>query len=603
MRNPCSLFLLSRLCGLFTTLLLLFSCAAEKEIVAPAPVVPHEEPQPPAAGPVPALPAPKLKASLQCMDDTEKFFNRCGIDASPFLRMAFYDIDGDGTEEMIVGGKDGGLRLFKNYGSQTDARWRIVENYFSGINAGAFSSPAVGDIDNDGRPEVIVGTGGFSSDSGRVLVFRNKGTYKAPRWQRVEMPEIRAGNDAAPALLYTDRSGMPDLVVGNSEGRIFLFRNRSKEGKILFLKDRGFFENVRFGMYVVPTAAKAEGSRAVIIAGNDMGKLYLLEKTGSRTGGWSRTLLKISTQGFAAPAFSKAPGAGWQDLIISDGDGRVYYYKNKRGSYREWEASAGPFADRLVVGPACAPAVAGSSSGRMITIGNIHGEMKLFVEDRSGAEMPSEKKDFFRGLKLSGFSKGVLTEWQGKTLLVTGQQDGLVRAFLNSGSDAKPVWTELRHFFSGIPKMMHASPSLFDLKGDGKWDLIVGDADGHVRAFHYQVGRDGQLQWEEIKGIFDEVKVDGYASPTIFREGGRISLLVGERDGRILVFEADAAGSVSPVFHKNGFLKDIRMKNHSSPSAIADGGFVEMAVGDYDGNLKHYSCSMVWAEEKEETAQ
>jgi hypothetical protein len=418
-----------------------------------------------------------------------------------------------------------------------------------------------------------------------------------------EMPEIRVGNDAAPTLLYTDKNGLPDLIVGNSEGRLFRFSNHSKGGKILFSKDRGFFDGVRLGMYVVPSAARAEG-RAVIIAGNDMGKLYLLDKAGGRTGGWSRTLLKISTHGFAAPAFSSTPGARWHDLIVSDGDGRIQYYKNKRGNYREWEASAGPFSGRITVGPACAPAVAGSGAGKLITIGNIHGEMKLFVQDPSASELPVERRDFFSGLKLSGFSKGVLTEWQGKSLLVTGQQDGLVRAFLNSGSTVKPVWTELRHFFSGIPKMMHASPAVFDLKGDGKWELIVGDSEGHVRGFHYEIVDVGLPRWEEMKGIFDEVKVDGYAAPTIFREGERISLLVGERDGRILVFEAHTAGNALPVFHKNGFLKDIRMKNHSSPSAVAEGGIIEIAVGDYDGNLRHYSCNMVSsAETKEETAQ
>ncbi len=602
MRNPGPLIFLIRIGVLLAALVLLFSCAADKEIVAPLPASPIKEHQPPVAKPAPVAPAPELKASLQCLDDTEKFFNRCGIDAFPFLRMTFYDIDGDGADEMIVGGKDGGLRLFKNYGSQTAPGWRIVENYFRGINVGAFSSPAVGDIDGDGRPEVIVGTGGFSSDSGRVLIFKNAGTLASPQWKRAEMPEIRVGNDAAPALLDADNNGRPDLVVGNSEGRLFLFRNRSNEGKIVFIKDRGFLDGVRLGMYVVPAAARAEG-RAVIIAGNDLGKLYLIEKAAGRTGGWTRTLLKISTQGFASPSLSTTPGARWHDLLVSDGDGQIYYYKNKKGNYREWEVSAGPFADRILVGPACAPVLADNGDGNVVTIGNIHGEMKLFVQDRSGAELPVERKNFFSGLRLTGFSKGVLTEWQGKALLVTGQQDGSVRAFLNSGGAVKPTWTEVKHFFRGIPTMMHASPAVFDLRGDGKWELIVGDAQGNVRGFRYEIGRGGLPQWEEMKGIFDDVKVDGYAAPTIFREGDRLSLLVGELDGRIRAFEANAAGNVPPVFHKNGFLKDIRMKKHSSPSALAKGGFVEIAVGDYDGNLRHYSCNRVSVEAKDEASQ
>ena len=131
----------------------------------------------------------------------------------------------------------------------------------------------------------------------------------------------------------------------------------------------------------------------------------------------------------------------------------------------------------------------------------------------------------------------------------------------------------------------------------------MGDAAGYVRGFSYETDREGRLHWKEMKGIFDEVKVDGYAAPTVFREGDRLSLLVGERDGRIHLFEADDASSASPVFHKKGFLNDIRMKNHSSPSAIAERGVVELAVGDYDGNLRHYLCRTVLTEAKEETAK
>jgi hypothetical protein len=188
-------------------------------------------------------------------------------------------------------------------------------------------------------------------------------------------------------------------------------------------------------------------------------------------------------------------------------------------------------------------------------------------------------------------------------MLITGQQDGVLRAFLNSGSIERPAWEEQKNFFNEIPKMMHASPAVFDLEGDGKWELIVGDAQGIVRGFRYEIGNGGMPKWEEIKGIFAEVKVGGYASPSLFREGNRISLLVGEQDGRIRVYNADTGVNMLSEFHKDGFLGDIRVKNHSSPSAIAKEGFVEVAVGDYDGNLKHYSCNMVSVEVREKAVQ
>src|SRR5512139_3774660 len=144
MINRLSPSFLVKLIAVSAALVVLSSCAAEKEVTRYSP--PPAEPPPPVVVPEPAVPAPRMKTSLRCAEDTKKVFNRCGIDAFPFLRTAFYDIDDDGEEEMIVGGKEGTLRLFKNYGTAIRPEWRVVGDYFKGISVGAFSSPAVGDL-------------------------------------------------------------------------------------------------------------------------------------------------------------------------------------------------------------------------------------------------------------------------------------------------------------------------------------------------------------------------------------------------------------------------------------------------------------------------
>ena len=582
-----------------SALLLVFSsCSTEKEIVRPV-----EPPPPPpprvAEKPVPTPPpAPKLRVSLQCREDTKHIFNRCGIEALPFVRTTFYDMDGDGAEELIAGSKDGSLRLYKNHGTALDPEWRLNEDYFQGVSSGAFSAPAAGDIDDDGKPEIIVGTGGFSSDSGRVLVFRNVGTAAEPMWRKVEMPEIRVGNDAVPAVASTGKKGKPDLIVGNSEGHLFLFRNVSKNGHIEFRKDAAFFRGVRLGMYIVP-AVFSKGDRTYLMVGNDMGKLYLFEHANGKRGSWSRTTLRISTPSFASPSFIRTSDPLGPDLVVADGSGQIRYFRNAKGNFREWEESPALFAGRILPGPVCTPVMGDRGDERWMTSGNVDGELKLFEFDSpAGKMLPVERKQFFKGIKLSGFSKGVLTEWQGKTLLVTGQQDGLVRAFMNSGSMERPSWNEQKNFFAGLPKMLHASPAIFDLDRDGSWELIVGDVDGHVQGFRYGTGADGSPSWERINGVFDRVKVDRYASPALVRDAGTIYLLVGEQDGRIAIFKAKDDPSKAQAFQPDGFVEGILVKDHSSPSAITGNGGIELAVGDYDGNLRHFACKKVFVEAK-----
>jgi hypothetical protein len=107
---------------------------------------------------------------LQCDEKTKDFYNSNGIEVLPFIRVVFYDIDSDGVNEMIAGSKDGTLRLYRNAGSRVSPDWRLDGDYFSGVSAGAFSAPAAGDIDGDGIPEILIGTGGFSKDSGKVIL-------------------------------------------------------------------------------------------------------------------------------------------------------------------------------------------------------------------------------------------------------------------------------------------------------------------------------------------------------------------------------------------------------------------------------------------------
>lgn len=564
-------------------LLLTVSCSTTK--VTPRQVT--EAPPPAPSSQPPKPPAHEYKTVIRCREDTKMTFNSCGIGVLPFIRPFFYDVDGDGSQELIAGSKDGTLRLYK----KTDGTpaWIMVPHYFDGVKAGAFSAPAMGDIDGDGKPELLLGTGGFSSDSGQVIVYGNSGSLSRPSWEIVSAGAVRVGNDATPALADLDGDGRPDLIIGNSTGHLQLFRNKSAGGKILFIKDGSCFRNVHLGMYAAP-AVTATGRKIIVISGNSMGKLNILEKQVGRSCSWRKAALNISLSSFAAPAFIESRDHHREDLVVSDGDGNLHYFRNG-GSYLEWEEISSLFSGRILPGPACAPSVASIDGRRVMVVGNIYGRLKLFEAVSAARSLPwEERADFFKGVKLRGFSRGVLTRWEGKDLLITGEQDGILRAFLNYGSFSDPAWVERKEFFKGLPEMEHAAPAVFDLDGDGRWELIAGDAGGGVRAFRYGTGNNGMTGWSELKEIFRNVKVDRFAAPALYRDYDRLWLLAGEQDGRIMTYIADAGMKGPSVFHENGPLDGIVVKNHSSPSADMKNGLISLSVGDYDGNLRHFSC-------------
>ena len=587
-------------------LLACISCAPKKVFTSPSsPTVPAPFPQEeevkagPPAREVTAdhfLPAPpELKTALRCDDNTERFFNRSGIEVLPFVRPTFFDMDGDGMQEMILGTKDGSLLLYKNSGSTEIPRWTLVKHYFDGIKAGVFSSPAAGDIDGDGQPEILIGTGGFSTDSGKVIVYRNYGRVTGPTWEKIPVQDLDVGNEASPALVDLDHDGRLDLIVGNSSGRLFLFRNKTIRGRISFSKDNGYFRGLNLGLYAVP-AATSSGNKTVIIAGNSMGKLYLLKRIPGKKPFWRKEPLPIWISSFAAPAFIQTKSPEKKDLVVADGNGQVHYFKNKEVNYREWELAPAFVTERLMPGPACSPAVTHVNDRPYMVVGNLYGDLRLYEYAPSSSGLPwTARQGFFKSISLPGFSRGVLTLWQDNYLLIAGHENGLT-AFLNTGTLEKPKWVEQKDFLKSIPKILHAAPAIFDIDGDGKWELMVGDAEGNVQGFRYRTGKDGGPEWERISDCFSEVKVNRFATPAFIKDSDALYILVGQQDGRVKIFIADTRIPGLPLFQESGYIEGIQANTHSSPTAVSRDGIIELSVGDYNGNLKHFACKQMLKE-------
>jgi hypothetical protein len=184
-------------------------------------------------------------------------------------------------------------------------------------------------------------------------------------------------------------------------------------------------------------------------------------------------------------------------------------------------------------------------------------------------------------------------------MLIVGQSNGDIKAFLNSGSDAMPQWHEEKRFFKDIRIKEHTTPAVFDLARDGRWELISGAADGKIYAYRVKEIKDDLPVWEKIRGAFDGVEVEGFSAPTLARDGNIVYLFVGQQDGRIRTYISELRDEkeerpfdyTTLTFTETDYLKDIRMHNHSSPSIRVKDNTLEMVLGDYDGNIRHFICS------------
>lgn len=67
----------------------------------------------------------------------------------------FLDIDNDGDQDLVFGTESAGLLLYRNEGTRTEPSFVLDENFE--IRADGFSTPAFGDIDGDGDEDLFVG--------------------------------------------------------------------------------------------------------------------------------------------------------------------------------------------------------------------------------------------------------------------------------------------------------------------------------------------------------------------------------------------------------------------------------------------------------------
>jgi hypothetical protein len=249
-----------------------------------------------------------------------------------FSSPALADVNGDGQTDVVIGQDSGPGGPYDHRGGFVRAisgkgqlLWAFPTNEI------VRSSPSIGDIDGDGRPDIVFGTGdywvrqpGGATDSVKIFALELNGQLK-PGWPR----STNGYTMASPALADVTGDGRLDVVMGtwhpdNTGGSVFAFQGN---GTPIWQRDSG--GGVVVGS-VTTADLNADGAQDVLVP-TGAGFFAYDGRNGVKLFG----LLEGQVSFQSSAAITDADNDGRLDIFIAGGrpgaGGEVYRFEMPAG--------------------------------------------------------------------------------------------------------------------------------------------------------------------------------------------------------------------------------------------------------------------------------
>ncbi len=156
------------------------------------------------------------------------------LDAAIYSSPALADLDGNGRLDIVFGAADQRIYAIDGHGRDLPG-WPVTarDTGAGGDHAKILSSPAIGDLDGDGKPDVVEGTaesyGSTPDTSGRVYAFDRRGKtlpgwpVSAPGLATNSIPLAGEGVPDSPSLADVDGDDADEVAVAAFTGQPELY--------------------------------------------------------------------------------------------------------------------------------------------------------------------------------------------------------------------------------------------------------------------------------------------------------------------------------------------------------------------------------------------
>ena len=261
---------------------------------------------------------------------------------------AFYDFDGDGDLDLLVGSgynprpdgpQRGSLYLFENTGTATMPQYRLTDDDFLALDIDFANhyAPAFGDLTGDGQEDLIVGTFG-----GKLGVLLNTGDgfdlVTDPDGDFVPLQDLDVGSTSTPTLGDLDGDGDLDLVIGEFSGSLNYFRNEGSAEVPNFVEAEittlGLDADFDVGRFSAPQLTDLDEDRDLdLLVGTETDDILFFRNVGTASDPqFEQQPLETGTLRYnTAPAVADVDGDGDLDLLSGDLAGGLLYLDRRQG--------------------------------------------------------------------------------------------------------------------------------------------------------------------------------------------------------------------------------------------------------------------------------